>query len=276
MVATPAHLLRSAAALGNEEVLRIRNDFPILSQTVNGRPLVYLDSGATSQNPLSVLEAEQEFYEQRNSAVHRGAHHLAVEATEAFEDARETVAAFIGADPDELVWTSNATEGLNLLSYSFLNASLPGAAPEAARFALSAGDEIVVTEMEHHANLIPWQQLAERTGATLRYIPVDDAGALDLDAAARIIGSRTRILAFTHASNVLGTINPVAALVALARAGGGARGAGRVPVRAAPAPRRQSTGRGLRRLLGAQDAGAHRNRRALRPVRAPQRDAARS
>jgi cysteine desulfurase/selenocysteine lyase len=217
MVATPAHLLRSAAALGNDEVLRIRNDFPILSQSVNGRPLVYLDSGATSQNPLSVLEAEQEFYEQRNSAVHRGAHHLAVEATEAFEDARESVAAFIGADPDELIWTSNATEGLNLLSYSFLNASLPGASPEAARFALSAGDEIVVTEMEHHANLIPWQQLAERSGATLRHIPVDDAGALDLDAAARIIGSRTRILAFTHASNVLGTINPVAALVALAR-----------------------------------------------------------
>jgi cysteine desulfurase/selenocysteine lyase len=217
MVATPAHLLRSAAALGNEEVLRIRNDFPILSQSVNGKPLVYLDSGATSQNPLSVLEAEQEFYEQRNSAVHRGAHHLAVEATEAFEDARESVAAFIGADPDELIWTSNATEGLNLLSYSFLNASLPGAAPAAARFALSTGDEIVVTEMEHHANLIPWQQLAERTGATLRYIPVDDAGALDLEAAARIIGGRTRILAFTHASNVLGTINPVAALIALAR-----------------------------------------------------------
>ncbi len=220
MVATPAHLLRSAAALGNDEVLRIRNDFPILSQSVNGKPLVYLDSGATSQNPISVLEAEQEFYEQRNSAVHRGAHHLAVEATEAFEGARETVAAFIGAAPDELIWTSNATEGLNLLSYSFLNASLPGAAPEAARFALAAGDEIVVTEMEHHANLIPWQQLTERTGAVLRYIPIDDGGALDLDAAARIIGSRTRVLAFTHASNVLGTINPVSALVALGRAAG--------------------------------------------------------
>ncbi|QDY88899.1 SufS family cysteine desulfurase [Arthrobacter sp. UKPF54-2] len=220
MVATPAHLLRSATALGNEEVRRIRNDFPILGRSVNGHPLVYLDSGATSQNPLSVLEAEQEFYEQRNSAVHRGAHHLAVEATEAFEDARETVAAFIGADPDELVWTSNATEGLNLLSYSFLNASLPGAPAAAARFALAAGDEIVVTEMEHHANLIPWQQLAERTGATLKFIPVDDAGALDLDAAARLIGGRTRVLAFTHASNVLGTINPVAELVSLARAAG--------------------------------------------------------
>ncbi|SDP19109.1 cysteine desulfurase / selenocysteine lyase [Arthrobacter sp. ok909] len=220
MVATPAHLRRSAAALGNDEVLRIRNDFPILQQHVNGKPLVYLDSGATSQNPLSVLEAEQEFYEQRNSAVHRGAHHLAVEATEVFENARETVAAFIGADWDELIWTSNATEGLNLLTYSFLNASLPGAAPDAARFALAPGDELVVTEMEHHANLIPWQELAVRTGAVLRFIPIDDAGALDLEAAAGIIGPRTRVLAFTHASNVLGTINPVPALVAQARSAG--------------------------------------------------------
>ena len=211
MVATPAHLRRSAAALGNEEVLRIRNDFPILHQQVNGgHPLVYLDSGATSQNPLSVLEAEQEFYEQRNSAVHRGAHHLAVEATEAFEDARETVADFVGARAAmSSIWTSNATEGLNLLTYSFLNASLPGAGPEAARFALAPGDEIVVTEMEHHANLIPWQELAARTGAVVKFIPIDDAGALDLEAAAGIIGPRTRVLAFTHASNVLGTINPV-------------------------------------------------------------------
>lgn len=220
MVATPAHLLHSAATLGNEEVLRIRNDFPILQQTVNGKPLIYLDSGATSQNPLSVIEAEQEFYEQRNSAVHRGAHYLAVEATESFEDARSTVAAFIGAEWDEVIWTSNATEGLNLLSYSFLNASLPGADPEAAPFALAAGDEIVVTEMEHHANLIPWQQLAQRTGAVVRYIPVDEHGVLDLEEAARIIGGRTKVLAFAHASNVLGTINPVAALVALARAAG--------------------------------------------------------
>jgi len=220
MVATPAHLRSAAVALGNDEVLRIRNDFPILHQRVNGKELVYLDSGATSQNPLSVLEAEQEFYEQRNSAVHRGAHHLAVEATEAFEDARETVAAFVRAEPDELIWTSNATEGLNLLTYSFLNASLPGAGAEAARFALAPGDELVVTEMEHHANLIPWQELAVRTGAVLKFIPVDDAGALDLEAAAAIIGPRTRVLAFTHASNVLGTINPVAALVALARSAG--------------------------------------------------------
>ncbi|HSN35932.1 MAG TPA: SufS family cysteine desulfurase [Arthrobacter sp.] len=204
-------------ALTDDEVLRIRNDFPILSRPMGGHPLVYLDSGATSQNPISVIEAEQEFYEQRNAAVHRGAHLLAVEATESFEDARDTLAAFLGAGPDEIIWTSNATEGLNLLSYAFLNSSLPGAAGPAARFALGAGDEIVVTEMEHHANLIPWQQLAERTGATLRFIPVDDAGALDLDAAAGIIGPASRVLAFSHASNVLGTINPVKTLVAMAR-----------------------------------------------------------
>lgn len=207
-------------ALTDDEVLRIRNDFPILSRSMGGHPLIYLDSGATSQNPLSVIEAEQEFYEQRNAAVHRGAHLLAVEATESFEDARDTLAAFLGAGADEIIWTSNATEGLNLLSYGFLNASLPGAAAEAARFALGAGDEIVVTEMEHHANLIPWQQLAERTGATLRFIPVDDAGGLDLDAAARIINPATRVLAFSHASNVLGTINPVKTLVAMAREAG--------------------------------------------------------
>ncbi|MET1064227.1 MAG: SufS family cysteine desulfurase [Arthrobacter sp.] len=203
-------------ALTDDEVLRIRNDFPILSRSVGGSPLIYLDSGATSQNPLSVIEAEQEYYEQRNAAVHRGAHRLAVEATDSFENARETLAAFVGAAADEIVWTSNATEGLNLLSYAFLNASLPGAGGSAARFALGAGDEIVVTEMEHHANLIPWQQLAERTGATLRFIPVDDAGVLDLEAAAGIIGPATRVLAFSHASNVLGTINPVKTLVAMA------------------------------------------------------------
>jgi cysteine desulfurase/selenocysteine lyase len=204
-------------ALTDEEVLRIRNDFPVLSRSMGGHPLIYLDSGATSQNPLSVIEAEQEFYEQRNAAVHRGAHLLAVEATDSFENARDTLAAFLGAAADEVIWTSNATEGLNLLSYAFLNSSLPGAAAPAAQFALGAGDEIVVTEMEHHANLIPWQQLAERTGATLRFIPVDDAGVLDLDAAGGIISPATRVLAFSHASNVLGTINPVKKLVAMAR-----------------------------------------------------------
>ncbi len=192
------------------ELERIRADFPILSETVNGQPLVYLDSGATSQKPRVVLDAERAYYEHANSAVHRGAHTLAAEATELFEDARATVARFVGAREDELVWTSNATEAINLLAYSFGNA-------RSGRFALAPGDEILVTELEHHANLIPWQELAARTGATLRYIPVDDAGELRMDEAAALVTDRTRILAFTHVSNVLGTISPVAELVALAR-----------------------------------------------------------
>ena len=205
--------------MDNAEVLRIRNDFPVLNQLVNGEPLVYLDSGATSQNPVSVIEAEQEFYEQRNAAVHRGAHHLAVEATDAFEDARQTLANFIGADYAETIWTSNATEGLNLLSYALSNAGLWAAQGRGDQglkdLALKPGDEIVVTEMEHHANLIPWQELAFRTGATLRYIPIGDDGSLLMDQAAAVIGPRTKVLAFTHASNVLGTINPVQELAAL-------------------------------------------------------------
>ena len=224
LVSTPATLEHAVPAMDNAEVLRIRNDFPVLGQLVNGQPLVYLDSGATSQNPLSVIEAEQEFYEQRNAAVHRGAHYLAVEATEVFEDARQTIADFIGADYAETVWTSNATEGLNLVSYALSNAALWAAQGRGdARLedlAVGPGDQIVVTEMEHHANLIPWQELAFRTGATLRYIPIDDAGSLRLDIAAEILGSKTKVLAFTHASNVLGTINPVQELVALGRQAG--------------------------------------------------------
>ena len=197
-------------ALTEADVAAIRDDFPILATEVNGRRLTYLDSGATSQKPLSVLDAERDFYLARNSAVHRGAHTLAALATEEFEEARETVARFVGANADEIVWTSNATEGLNLLAYSLSNAT--------DELALKPGDEIVITELEHHANLIPWQQLAQRTGATLRFIPVDDEGALDLEHDQ--ITDRTRILAFTHVSNVLGVVNPVAELVARAHAVG--------------------------------------------------------
>lgn len=217
VVSTPATLKPSAGPIDNAEVLRIRNDFPILDQKVNGSPLVYLDSGATSQNPQCVLEAEQEYYEQRNAAVHRGAHTLAVEATDAYELARETVASFIGARFNELVWTSNATEAINLITYAFSNASIGRGGEEAERFVLRPGDEIVVTEMEHHANLIPWQELAFRTGATFRYIPVNDAGSLQLEHANTVIGPQTKIVAFTHASNVLGSINPVETLVQMAR-----------------------------------------------------------
>jgi len=195
----------------------VRADFPILGERVNGQPLVYLDSGATSQKPQAVIDAEVSFLTRANSAVHRGAHTLAAEATELFEDARTTVAGFVGAPAEQLVWTSGATAGLNLAAYAIGNASVGRGAPESARFALHPGDEIVVTEIEHHANLIPWQELAARTGAVLRHIPVHDDGTLDLEAAAALIGDRTRVVAFTHVSNVLGIVNPVAELVALAQ-----------------------------------------------------------
>lgn len=195
----------------------LRADFPILDQRVNDRPLVYLDSGATSQKPQAVIDAEVDFLTRANSAVHRGAHTLAAEATVLYEDARETVAEFVGADPEQLAWTSGATAGLNLIAYSIGNATLGRGAPASARVALAPGDEIVVTEIEHHANLIPWQELAARTGAVLRHIPVHDDGTLDMDAAASVIGERTRIVAFTHVSNVLGIVNPVSELVALAQ-----------------------------------------------------------
>ncbi len=198
----------------------LREDFPILQTEVNGHPLVYLDSGATSQKPRQVLQAEYDFLTHQNAAVHRGAHTLAAEATDLFEDAREAVAGFVGAAPEQLAWTSGATAGLNLVAYSIGNATLGRGGEAASRFALKPGDEIVVTESEHHANLIPWQELAARTGAALRHIPLHDDGQLDLDAASSLIGARTRVVAFTHVSNVLGIINPVAELVALAREAG--------------------------------------------------------
>ncbi len=193
----------------------LREDFPILSEQVNGHRLVYLDSGATSQRPRAVLDAERDFLTHTNAAVHRGAHTLAAEATDLFEDARATVAGFVGADADQLVWTSGATMGLNLVAYSIGNASAGRGAD--ASLALQPGDEIVTTEIEHHANLIPWQELAARTGAILRHLPVHDDGTLDLDAAAEIIGERTRIVAFTHVSNVLGIVNPIDEVIALAQ-----------------------------------------------------------
>jgi cysteine desulfurase / selenocysteine lyase len=205
------------------ESAAIRGDFPILSRTVRGgKPLVYLDSGATSQKPRQVLDAERGFYEQHNAAVHRGAHQLAEEATDDFEMARETVAGFIGAQTPEVVFTKNATEALNLVAYSFSNAGAAGAMDGvdpalAERFALGVGDEIVITEMEHHSNLVPWQELARRTGATLRWIGVTDEGRLDLGDLDTVITDRTKVVAFTHVSNVLGTVNPVAAIVDRAR-----------------------------------------------------------
>ncbi|MES2169531.1 MAG: SufS family cysteine desulfurase [Actinomycetota bacterium] len=204
-------------SLSESEVIALRDDFPILGTEVNGHRLVYLDSGATSQKPRQVLDAERRFYEHENAAVHRGAHTLAALATESFENARATVARFVGVSEDEIVWTSNATEGLNLLSYSISNASLGRGSSE---LAVGPGDEIVVTELEHHANLIPWQELAARTGASLRFIPILDDGTLDLSTLDEVITDRTRIVAAAHVSNVLGLESPVELLVAKAHSVG--------------------------------------------------------
>jgi len=179
-------------------------DFPIFTRKIrDGKRLVYLDSGATSQKPQCVIDAESNFYRTHNAAVHRGAHQLAEEATDAYEGARAIVARFFHAEIDEIVFTKSATESLNLVAYAIGNAD------SANRFHIKAGDEIVVTEMEHHANLIPWQQLASRTGATLKWFEVTPDGRLDLSQLDRVITERTKIVALTHQSNVLGTINPL-------------------------------------------------------------------
>ena len=186
------------------DVAALKRDFAIFDKKMRGgKQLVYLDSGATSQKPRQVLDAERFFYENNNAAVHRGAHLLAEEANEAYEGARQIVADFIGAGADETIFTKSATESLNLIAYSFGN-SKPG-----SKFHLKAGDRIVVSEMEHHANLIPWQQLAKRTGAELVWFEITEEGRLDLSKIADVINNKTKIVAITHQSNVLGTINPI-------------------------------------------------------------------
>lgn len=209
--------------LTTEELAELRAQFPVLSRTVRGgRPLVYLDSGATSQQPLAVVEAEREYVTQHRSAVHRGAHQLAEEATDAFEGAREAVARFIGSQSREVVFTKNATEALNLVAYAFSNAAaagaMEGADPVVAeRFRLGPGDSIVTTEAEHHANLVPWQELARRTGATLRWLPLTAEGRMDLDRLDEVVDETTKVLAFSHVSNVTGAVADVPALVARAK-----------------------------------------------------------
>jgi cysteine desulfurase/selenocysteine lyase len=216
VTATTTRTLASASddtAFEDAELARIRADFPVLARRVHGDvPLVYLDSTATAQRPTPVLDAERAFLETSYAAVHRGAHALAEESTDAYEGARAAVAAFVGVDEDELAWTRNATEGLNLVA--------AGLSSPDCELMLKPGDEVVVTEMEHHANLLPWQRACARSGATLRWIPVTDEGRLDLDAADSIIGPRTKVLAVVHASNVLGTVNPVGELAARAKAVG--------------------------------------------------------
>ena len=190
------------------DVAKVRKDFPIFERTIrDGKKLVYLDSGATSQKPLSVIEAEGNFYKFHNAAVHRGAHQLAEEATDAYEGARTKVANFLGAKEEEIVFTKSATESLNLIAYAMGNAA-PG-----TRFGLNSKNSIVVTEMEHHANLIPWQQLAARTGAQLSWFEVTPEGRLDLSNINSVITEDTKVVALTHQSNVLGTINPLDAII---------------------------------------------------------------
>ena len=192
----------------NFNVAKVRQDFPIFERTIrDGKKLVYLDSGATSQKPLSVIEAESDFYKFHNAAVHRGAHQLAEEATDAFEGARLKIANFLSAKEEEIVFTKSATESLNLIAYAMGNAE-PG-----NRFHLTNKNSIVVTEMEHHANLIPWQQLAARTGAELKWFEVTPEGRLDLSKIDSLITEGTKVVALTHQSNVLGTINPLEAIV---------------------------------------------------------------
>ncbi|MGD1174006.1 cysteine desulfurase [Mycobacterium seoulense] len=193
------------------DVDAIRADFPILKRTMRGgKQLAYLDSGATSQRPLQVLDAEREFLVTSNGAVHRGAHQLMEEATDAYEQGRADVAAFVGAGADELVFTRNATEALNLASYVLGDNRFDGAVGE--------GDVIVTTELEHHANIVPWQELARRSGATLRWYGVTDDGRIDLDSLE--LDERVKVVAFSHHSNVTGAIAPVAELVERARAVG--------------------------------------------------------
>ncbi len=193
------------------DVEAVRRDFAVLAREVNGRPLVYLDNASSSHKPRQVLDAERSFVEQHYSNVHRGVHTLSQEATDGYEAARATVAGFIGAAPQEVVFTKNATEAYNLVAYSFGNARA------GSRFALGPGDEVCVTEMEHHSNLVPWQMLCERTGATLRWLPLTDDGRLDLTDLDSLVNERTKVLTFVHQSNLLGTVNPVEVLVRRAR-----------------------------------------------------------
>ncbi|MBO3733232.1 cysteine desulfurase [Glycomyces niveus] len=198
------------------DVEAIRADFPILQRRIGDKPLAYLDSAATSQKPVQVVEAMRRFTDHSNANISRSVHTLGAEATEAYEGARAKVAAFIGApSPDEVVFTKNSTESINLMAYAFQNAAFDPAADP--RFKLGPGDEVVVTEMEHHANLIPWQQLCLRTGATLKWIGITDDGRLDLESLDEVITERCKVVSFVHVANLLGTVNPTSPITRRAR-----------------------------------------------------------
>ncbi len=193
------------------DVERIRNDFPILSRTVHGKPLAYLDNAATSHKPRAVIQALSEYYETYNSNVHRGVHSLSMEATDRYEEAREKVARFINAGaPESIIWTRNATESINLVARSWGESNI------------SEGDEIVLTRLEHHSNLVPWQRVAAKKGAVLKFLDLTEDGRLDLDGADSVINTKTKLLAVTHVSNALGTVVPVKELAGMARSVGAA------------------------------------------------------
>ncbi|MGK0177109.1 MAG: cysteine desulfurase/selenocysteine lyase [Lentimonas sp.] len=186
---------------------RVRADFPILSTQVRGKPLTYLDSAATSQKPLEVIEAIDHYYRAENSNIHRGVHYLSEQATDAYEVARAKVADFIGAaDSDEIIFVRGATEGINLVAHGFVES------------VFQPGDEILITHMEHHANIVPWQIAAQKTGALLKVVPVDDDGVLDMDAFEELLTEKTRLVSVVHVSNALGTINPVKTIIEKAHA----------------------------------------------------------
>jgi len=282
------------------DLARTRADFPILHQQVNGKPLVYLDNGATSQKPRAVIDALVHYYERDNSNVHRGLHTLSMRATDAYEGARTRIAKFIhAADPAEIIFTRGTTESINIVARSWAQAHL------------KPGDVILTTEMEHHSNLVPWQQAAKAAGATLSYIPVlgaDAEGGLDYAALDTLLTPAVKLLAFTHISNTLGTVNDAAELCRRARAVGAvtlidaAQSIGHAPIdvqtlgcdflvrRRALPPRSRRRGRHLDRrrpvhrprpdrranprlrlprLFRPQDVRPHRHRRALRPPRPP-------
>jgi cysteine desulfurase / selenocysteine lyase len=200
------------------DVEKVRADFPILGREVNGHPLVYLDSANTSQKPRQVLDAMRAHYELHNGNVSRSVHTLGTEATEAYEGARAKVASFVNAvAPEEIVFVKNSTEAINLVAYAMSNASVPGSAFADPRFRLGPGDEIVISEMEHHSNIVPWQLLCERTGATLRWFGLTDNGRLDESDVDALINERTKLVSIVHMSNILGTINATARITARVR-----------------------------------------------------------
>ena len=255
--------MHPAVTNGAYDVNRIRADFPILATQVYGKPLVYLDNAASAQKPQAVLDRLQQAYTSQYANVHRGLHYLANEATEAYEGAREKVAAFLNAGrKEEIIFTRNATEAINLVAYTF------------GRERIKAGDEIMLSIMEHHSNIVPWHFLRERQGAVIKWAPVDDEGNFLIDEFEKLIGPRTKMVAITHMSNMLGTLVPVKEVTRIAHAHG-------VPVlidgaQGAVHRRRRRAGYRLRllRLHRPQALRPDRDRRALRQIRAPRRHAA--